>query len=128
MAAMSRPLTRTWPKLGSISRLSSRISVDLPEPDRPMMQKISPRRTSIEASETPTTQPNSFSTSCLPRPRPVIAPIASRERSPKTFHTDRQSIRTSVASLCVIPTPPHNVIPMGERAAPIPDRPPAQVQ
>ncbi len=32
-----------WPLVGSIKRLSMRTRVDLPEPDRPMTTKISPR-------------------------------------------------------------------------------------
>ena len=38
----STPSTRTSPAVGSISRLMWRISVDLPEPDRPMITWISP--------------------------------------------------------------------------------------
>ena len=39
------PLNNISPAVGSISRDRQRTSVDLPEPDRPMMTKISPRRT-----------------------------------------------------------------------------------
>ena len=38
----SVPSIKTRPAVGSISRLTCRISVDFPEPDRPIMQKISP--------------------------------------------------------------------------------------
>jgi hypothetical protein len=43
------------PAVGSSSRLKWRTSVDLPLPDRPMMQKISPRFTLRLTSATPTT-------------------------------------------------------------------------
>src|SRR5215471_49425 len=68
------------------------MSVDLPLPDNPMMQKISPLFRVRVTLATPTTQPNSFSTSVLPSPRSVIARIATLARLPKTFQTDRQSI------------------------------------
>ena len=51
----STPLTRISPPVGSMSRLTWRTRVDLPEPDSPMMQKISPSATLIETSRTPTT-------------------------------------------------------------------------
>ena len=46
------------PEVGSISRLIWRTMVDLPEPDSPITQKISPRGTSSEQSASPTTHPN----------------------------------------------------------------------
>src|SRR5262249_24094536 len=92
------PFTNTFPALGVISLLSNRISVDFPLPDRPMMQKISPRRTCRLALETPTTQLNSFSTSFLPSPRSAMDFIAAPDLSPKTFQRDWQSIRTSLVS------------------------------
>ena len=36
------PPTQISPQLGSIKRLMWRTSVDLPEPDKPMMQKMPP--------------------------------------------------------------------------------------
>ena len=46
----STPSMRISPSVGSISRLRWRISVDLPEPDRPITTKVSPRSTEIETS------------------------------------------------------------------------------
>ncbi len=57
MVVMSRPPSRMLPAVGSMRRLMSRISVDLPEPERPMSTKISPSRTEKLASRTPTTLP-----------------------------------------------------------------------
>ena len=54
---MSSPFITTLPAVGSISRVSRRTSVDLPEPDRPMTTNTSPGATSNETSLTPTTQP-----------------------------------------------------------------------
>ena len=48
---------RMLPALGSISRISVRTRVDLPEPDRPMTTNTSPGWMSIETSRTATTQP-----------------------------------------------------------------------
>ena len=42
----------TSPADGSIRRARQRTSVDLPEPESPMMTKISPRETSSVASAT----------------------------------------------------------------------------
>ena len=56
------------PAVGSISRLMWRTMVDLPEPDSPMTQKISPRGTSNEQSAMPTTHPNCSSACALVRP------------------------------------------------------------
>ena len=43
---MSSPSSRTSPAVGSMSRVRQRISVDLPEPDRPITTNTSPGRTS----------------------------------------------------------------------------------
>ncbi|MCY1178718.1 hypothetical protein D9M73_190840 [compost metagenome] len=59
---MSTPSTRIAPLVGSIRRLKWRTSVDLPEPDRPMITKISPLPMLRDKSFTPTTQPVSDST------------------------------------------------------------------
>ena len=53
----SRPLIVILPAVGSISRISVRTSVDLPEPDSPMTTNTSPGLMSIETSRTATTQP-----------------------------------------------------------------------
>src|SRR5574337_2222492 len=123
-ADSSRPFTKTSPLVGSIRRLSIRISVDLPLPDSPMMQKISPRRTWIVAFETPTTHLNSCKTSRLPRPRSVTARIASGAFFPNIFQTERQSNRTSsafVAAMLMFILPE---APFVARAAQTPARPP----
>jgi hypothetical protein len=51
-APTSLPSMTMEPLVVSMSRLSMRMIVDLPEPDRPMMTKISPRLTSKETSST----------------------------------------------------------------------------
>ena len=53
-----------------------RIRVDLPEPDSPMMQKISPRPTLKLASCTPTTQSNRSRISFFDMPSLRMASIA----------------------------------------------------
>ena len=68
-----------------------RTIVDLPLPESPITQKISPRRTENETSATPTTHANSSSTSALPSPRSRTATIASSARSPNIFHNRRHS-------------------------------------
>ena len=70
------PSMKTVPEVGSISRLIWRISVDLPDPLRPMMQKISPRPTLKDASCTPTTQSNSSRIAFFDRPLDRTASIA----------------------------------------------------
>ncbi len=69
--------------------------VDLPEPDKPMTQKISPRVTSNEHSAIPTTQPNFSSTSGLPRPSALMAAMASSARLPNIFQTSSSLITGS---------------------------------
>ena len=54
---MSCPFITMVPWVGSISRVSSRTSVDLPEPESPITTKTSPGATSKETSLTPITQP-----------------------------------------------------------------------
>jgi len=83
----SVPLIRIWPWVGSISRLMWRTRVDLPEPDRPMMQKTSPSPTLMLTSRTPTTASNCSSTSAFERLDFWIAARASCSRSPKIFQT-----------------------------------------
>ena len=84
MGAMSRPSRMTCPDVGSISRLSRRTSVDLPEPERPMTTKISPaltlRLTSLTATMFPVCSKISF------RPRPCLISSAARSGfGPKIF-------------------------------------------
>ena len=51
------PLTCTVPAVVSMSLLTVRMAVDLPEPDRPITTKISPSFTENETSSRPTTWP-----------------------------------------------------------------------
>ena len=57
IAVMSSPYSLTVPAVGSISRVSSRTSVDLPEPERPITTNTSPGATSNDTSRMPTTWP-----------------------------------------------------------------------
>ena len=57
MAVMSSPYSFTVPAVGSMSRVSRRTSVDLPEPERPITTKTSPGATSKPTSRMPTTWP-----------------------------------------------------------------------
>ena len=87
--------TRIAPLVGSIRRLKWRTSVDLPEPDRPMITKISPVPMLSDRSLTPTTQPVSASTWSLVLPWPISA-SASLERLPKILNTFLTSILLTV--------------------------------
>src|SRR5262249_34915557 len=69
-----------------------RTRVDLPLPDRPMMQNTSPSPTSKETSATATTDLKRSNTSARPSPSRSMAASASLARSPKTFQTARHSI------------------------------------
>ncbi len=91
------------------------MSVDLPLPDRPMMQKISPRRTWRLASETPTTQLKSCSTCVFVSPRSRIACMAAGALLPKIFQTDWQSTSTSLVSMFAVLMS----LPMGTGVAPV---------
>ena len=51
------PSTMTRPWVTSWSLFTVRMAVDLPEPDKPMTTKISPRFTENEMSRMPTTCP-----------------------------------------------------------------------
>src|SRR3974390_323461 len=62
------PSNLTDPPVGTISRFSSRRTVDFPDPDSPMMTNSSPRPTSKETSFTATADPVASSISCLVRP------------------------------------------------------------
>ncbi|MNT12176.1 hypothetical protein D3C72_1470960 [compost metagenome] len=65
---MSLPSIRMRPAVGSIKRFSMRTRVDLPEPDRPMMTKISPASMVKVASKTPMVQSVLARMSCLLAP------------------------------------------------------------
>ncbi len=64
----SSVVNQTWPDVGSISRLMARRSVDLPEPESPLMTKNSPGFKVNETSWTPITWPVSARMSSLLRP------------------------------------------------------------
>src|SRR5919109_2009423 len=74
--AKSRPATRMVPAVGSSSLISSRISVDLPEPDGPTRNTKSPRATLNVACSTPTS-PESYS---LATPRNSITGRSAASR------------------------------------------------
>ena len=67
-ALMSCPSITTRPAVGSISPLSMRTSVDLPEPDSPMMTNSSPASMVKSASNTPMDCPVFSRICCLPAP------------------------------------------------------------
>ncbi len=83
---MSWPSTTIWPLVGSISRLSRRTSVDLPEPDRPMMTKTSPASMVKWASNTPMDWPVRCRMSCFDSPC-CTRSSAACGWSPKTLNT-----------------------------------------
>ena len=78
-----------------------RTRVDLPLPDRPITQNISPSATLKFASATPTTQSNFSSTSALLRLSVRTAFSASSARSPKIFQTFLSSMTASFIQRCV---------------------------
>ena len=81
------PLNRISPAVGSISRDMRRTSVDLPDPDRPMMTKISPRFTDRFTSRTAGTSPRATIASAVaPSPRSLRT---SPARLPNSFQTWR---------------------------------------
>jgi hypothetical protein len=65
---MSLPSIRMRPSVGSIRRFSMRTRVDLPEPDKPMMTKISPASMVNVASNTPMVHAVLARMSCLLAP------------------------------------------------------------
>ncbi|SAL01612.1 hypothetical protein AWB81_06079 [Caballeronia arationis] len=84
MGAMSRPSRITCPDVGSMSRLRRRTSVDFPEPESPMMTKISPALTARLTSSTATMLPVCAKISL--RPRPCFRSSAARSGlAPKIF-------------------------------------------
>ena len=77
-ASRSRPSNSTSPAVGSTSRDRQRTSVDLPEPDSPMMTKISPSRTSRSTSRTAVITPGAGE--LVRRRRPIAAARKSLAR------------------------------------------------
>ena len=91
---MSIPLRVTVPLVGSMSRVSNRTRVDLPEPDRPITTKTSPGATSKETSLTPTTLPVLVFRSARESSASGVPMILSA-RGPKIFQspsTDRAAV------------------------------------
>ena len=70
-ASRSAPSNRISPAVGSTSRDRQRTSVDLPEPDRPMMTKISPARMSSVTSRDGGDQAGRGESSCSVGARPA---------------------------------------------------------
>ena len=73
--------------VGSKSLLMCLTRVDLPLPESPITQKISPGLMSNDTSETPITELNFSKASCLDTCLFAIASIASLEVFPKIFET-----------------------------------------
>lgn len=88
-------INQIFPDVGCSSRLTYRAKVDLPLPDNPMMQKISPSRTEKLIFWTPTTQPNLASTSFFDKFFHWIACIASIAWSPNFSQTSMNSMAKS---------------------------------
>src|SRR3954464_11764812 len=81
-----RPSISIVPLLGSMSRLSKRTSVDLPEPDKPMITNSSPSWTSKETSWTARVAPVRRWISGRPMPSPARASACpTLAPSPKTL-------------------------------------------
>ncbi|CAK7259606.1 conserved protein of unknown function (plasmid) [Shinella sp. WSC3-e] len=99
-ASRFSPLKRMSPEVGSMRRERQRTSVDLPEPDRPMMTKISPSRTSILTSRTAPTAPAARRSALVSRA--AEGPARDLPPAPKIFQTPRQ---TSFGSLEAIVIP-----------------------
>ena len=76
----------TVPAVGSISRISVRTSVDLPEPERPMTTKTSPGQTSMLTSRTAATQPVFSRSSARGRSASGV-PMTLSAFGPNTFQT-----------------------------------------
>ena len=68
MSSRLRSSNMTRPAVGSIRRDMQRTRVDLPEPDRPMMMKISPSRTTRLASRTAPMMPAASRSASLGAP------------------------------------------------------------
>src|SRR5215472_4296271 len=73
---ISRSPTRIWPRSGSSSRLMQRRSVDLPEPDGPMIATTPPRTTSSETPFKTSTRPKDFHRSAIS----IIGRVAESNR------------------------------------------------
>ena len=101
--AMSSPSISTCPSVGSINRFSIRRVVDLPEPESPIITKISPVLIEKSARSTPTVAPVAFKISGLVLPAFNIS-FARFTRLPKILVSPRTSIFVSalLSTLCCI--------------------------
>src|SRR5262245_301245 len=104
------PSMTTSPAVGSMRRERQRTTVDFPEPESPMITKISPLATSKETSHAAGTWPEALSLSIASSASP-LAPSAclrvSGALGPNTFHSDRQlklglAIRSSPDALSTL--------------------------
>ena len=103
----SSPSRVNRPAVGSVSRDRQRSRVDLPEPERPISTKNSPRLISISMSQQPTMWPSALRLSARAAASAPLAPKRpARSPSPKTFQSCAQASvmsRLSAISL-VFPT------------------------
>ena len=96
-SSTSAPRNRICPAVGSISRVRQRMSVDLPEPERPMTTNTSPGATSKLTSRTAATHPVARVSSAPSRAVYSRDAATSRARGPNTFHRLRTEITGSSA-------------------------------
>jgi hypothetical protein len=87
----STPLTTILPPFGSSSRFTQRSSVDLPEPDGPMMQTTSPRSTLRSMFLRTSSGPNDFF-------NPVISTNVSLMRTPSSCRRYRDAPGSATGS------------------------------
>ena len=88
----SRPSSSMRPAVGSISLISVRTSVDLPEPERPITTNTSPGYTSNDTSRTAATQPVFSRNSARGRSASGV-PITLSALRPKIFQTPSTLMR-----------------------------------
>ena len=88
-AVTLRPSTSTSPVVGVSRPLSMRMMVDFPEPDRPMMTKISPRFTVKLASITAAVPASATSARVWPARRRRTASLGARPKTLKRFRASR---------------------------------------
>ena len=95
--AGSAPSNRISPAVGSTSRDRQRTSVDLPEPDSPMMTKISPSRTVEVGRRAPRRRGPPRGSSTESRVRASGRAAVSAACGPNSFQTPRQASLTGFA-------------------------------
>jgi hypothetical protein len=99
------PLKTISPAVGSMSRDMQRTSVDLPEPDSPMMTKHSPSRTSSVTSRTAAISRAAPSASGVIAPLPRCAARKPAAPWPNSFHTERHTSFASASGIVLSVTP-----------------------